>query len=222
VSDIFQEVDEEVRRDRLQKIWEKYQNLIVAAVAVILIAVGGWRFYEYSVAKQSAESGAAFEAAAILAAEGKHGEADAAFAKIATDGTASYRQLARLRRAAALAQTDVNAAVTMYEAIAADSSIGVALQDVAALRAGVLLMDAGLYAEARARFEPLSTDQRPYRHTAREMLALAAWRTGDVAAARRWHDMIVTDFLTPPSTRSRVEMLMALVGPDGKSSEAQP
>jgi len=157
----------------------------------------------------------------MLAIQGKHEDADAAFAKVATQGTPIYRQLARVRRAAELAQTDTKAAVTMYEAIAADSSISRELQDLAGMRAGVLLMDAGLYREARTRLEPLSADQRPYRHLARELLALAAWRAGDVPNARRWYDLIVTDQLTPPATRNRVEMLMALVGSENKGSEAQ-
>ena len=221
MSDIFQEVDEEVRRDQIKKFLERYQNLIIAGAVLILLAVAGWRGYEYWLAKRSAEAGAAFEAAISLAAQGKHEEADAAFAKLATEGTPVYRELARVRRAAELAHTDSKAAITMYEAIAADSSIGREVQDLAGLRAAVLLMDAGLFGEARARLEPLSTDGRPYRYTARELLALAAWRAGDIPATRRWYDLIATDLLTPPASRSRVEMLMALVGPDGKGSEAQ-
>jgi len=220
VSDIFQEVDEEVRKDQLQKLWERYQNLIVAGVILILAAVGGWRGYEYWMAQKSIVAGSAFEAAAILAVQGKHEEADAAFAKVATEGTPIYRQLARVRQAAELAQTDSKAAVAMYEAIAADSSISRELQDLAAMRAGALLMDQGLFGEARTRLEPLSADQRPYRHLARELLALAAWRAGDVPAARRWSDLIATDLATPPATRNRAEMLMALVGPENKA-EAQ-
>src|SRR5437762_5271411 len=82
VSDICQEVDEEVRREQLKKLWDRYQTLIVAVAILILAAVAGWRGYEYWIAKKSAESGAAFEAAAMLAAQGNHTEADAAFAKI--------------------------------------------------------------------------------------------------------------------------------------------
>ena len=66
MSDIFQEVDEEVRRDQLMKLWERYQNLIVAVVVLVLAAVGGWRGYEYWMAKQSIEAGTAFEAAVML------------------------------------------------------------------------------------------------------------------------------------------------------------
>jgi len=210
VSDIFQEVDEEVRREQLQKLWERYQNYIFAVVFVVLAAVGGWRGYDWWQAKMAAEAGAAFEAAQALSAAGKHAEAEAAFTKIATDGATRYRDLARMRAAAELAQRDPKAAITAYQNIADDGSVGPALRDLAGVRAGSLLMDQGSMNDARVRLEPLTTDGRPYRYTARELLALAAWRAGDTAAAKRWFDLIVTDIQTPPAIRSRVEMLMAL------------
>ena len=210
MSDIFQEVDEEVRREQLQKLWERYQNYIFAVVFVVLAAVGGWRGYDWWQAKMAAEAGAAFEAAQALSAAGKHAEAEAAFTKIATDGATRYRDLARMRAAAELAQRDPKAAITAYQNIADDGSVGPALRDLAGVRAGSLLMDQGSMNDARVRLEPLTTDGRPYRYTARELLALAAWRAGDTAAAKRWFDLIVTDIQTPPAIRSRVEMLMAL------------
>jgi hypothetical protein len=216
VSDIFQEVDEEVRREQLLKLWQRYQNFVVAAIALILIGVASWRGYEWWEAKKAAETGAAFESAAALAQEGKHAEAEAAFGKIATEGTAGYRNLARLRQAAELSQTDAKAAIAAYEKITADSSIGPELQDLAGIRAGVLLIDAGSFSDARKELEPLAGDGRPYRHTAREMLALAAWRAGDIPAAKQWFDMILTDILTPPDIRSRVERLAALVASENK------
>jgi len=211
VSDIFQEVDEEVRREQLKKLWERYQNYAFAGVFLILAAVGGWRGYDWWQAKQAAETGAAFEAAQTLSQEGKHAEAETAFAKIVADGAARYRDLARVRQAAELAERDARAAIAAYQTIADDRSVGPELQDLAGVRAGSLLIDAGSFNEVRARVEPLATEGRPYRHTARELLALAAWRSGDTAAGKRWFDLIVTDIQTPPTTRVRIEMLMALV-----------
>jgi len=84
------------------------------------------------------------------------------------------------------------------------------------VRAGTLLIDQGTPAEAAKRLEPLAAADRPFRHTARELLALAAWRSGNAAEAKRWFDLISTDAQTPPGTRSRVEMLMALLPTESK------
>lgn len=210
VSDIFREVDEEVRREQLKKLWDRYGNYVVVAAVLLVAAVAAWRAYMWWEARKAAENGAAFEAATALAEAGKRGEAEAAFAKIAADGTAGYRHLARMREAAELAQSDAKAAITAYDQIAADRAVGPVLQDLAALRAAALLIDTGALEEAQRRLEPLAANDRTFRHTAREFLVLAAWRAGDTAAAKRWFDLIMTDAQTPAATRSRVEMLMAL------------
>jgi hypothetical protein len=210
VSDIFQEVDEEVRREQLKKLWERYGHYAVAAAIVVVAGVAAWRGYEWWEARKAMETGAAFEAAITLAEANKPSEAEAAFAKIAADGTSGYRRLARMREAAELAQTDAKAAIAAYDKIAADGAVGPVLQDLASLRAGALLIDAGSLAEARQRLEPLAANDRTFRYTARELLVLAAWRAGDSAAVKRWSEMVMTDAQTPAATRSRVEMLMAL------------
>jgi hypothetical protein len=211
VADIFQEVDEEVRREQLKKLWQRYGNYIVAACIVVILAVGGWRGYEWWQSKRAAESGAAFEQAVALAASGKHEEAEAAFAKIATDGTAGYRVLARLREAAQVGQTNPKAAVKGYEEIAADGSVDQVMRDFATLRAGYLLVDTSSYGELKSVLEPLTGANRAFRHSARELLALSAWKAGDTAATRQWTDMILTDPQSPPGTRSRAEVLSQLI-----------
>jgi hypothetical protein len=216
VSDIFQEVDEEVRRDQLKKLWERYGNYMIAACVLVVVGVGAWRGYEWWETKKAAESGAAFEQAVTLAQAGKPQEAEAAFAKLAADGTASYRVLARLREAAELAATDPKSAVKAYDDIAADKSVGQVIQDLATLRTGFLLVDTDPYADMRSRLEPLTGPERPFRYGARELLALSAWKQGDMGAARRWTEMIIADPQAPPGARSRAEVLSELIGAGGK------
>ena len=72
MSDIFREVDEEVRREQFRKMWERYGKYVIAACVLLVVAVGGWRFYESNEAKKAAEAGAQFEAAMTLVNEGKN------------------------------------------------------------------------------------------------------------------------------------------------------
>lgn len=217
MSDIFQEVDEEVRREKLQQFWERHSNLIVAFALLVVLGVAGWRGYEWWEMKQAAESGAQFEAAVQLAETGKQAEAQAAFAKIAQEGSTGYRILARFREAAEFAKTDPAAAARVYASLAADSSLDRALRDLAATREGLVLVDTAPLAELTAKLEPLTTADRPFRHTARELLALSAWRNGDTAAAKRWLDMIATDAETPAGTRARMDVLMTLSNDKAKT-----
>jgi hypothetical protein len=216
VADIFQEVDEEVRRERLEKLWKQYGNYLIALCFLVVAGVGAWRGYEWWQDKKAAESGAAFEAAVTLAEAGKHQEAETAFAKLAADGSAGYRPLARLREAAELARTDRAAAIKAYDEIAADKSAGAVIDDLAMLRAGLLLVDTAPYAEIRTRLEPLSGADKTFRHTARELLALSAWKSGDMTAARQWTDMMMTDPQTPQGTLTRAQVLSELIAASGK------
>jgi hypothetical protein len=217
VSDIFSEVDEEVRRERLQQLWDKYSIYIIALAVLIVAGIGGWRGYEYWVAQKAAVAGAAFESAITLSEQGKHAEAQAAFAKVAAEAPQGYAVLARFRAAAELAQVKSEDAVKAYDVLAADNSLGSNWQDLAALRAGLLLVDSATFADLRTRLEPLTEPTRVYRHSARELLALSAWRAGDATAARRYVNLIASDAETPPGARTRIEALSALLAADGKS-----
>ena len=81
----------------------------------------------------------------------------------------------------------------------------------------MLLVDSAPLADVRRRLDPLAEPGRTFRHTARELLALSAWRSHDITAARRYIDIIATDGATPPGTRARIDVLSALIAADGKS-----
>jgi len=217
VSELFDEVDEEVRRDQLKKLWDKYSIFIIAGALLIIAGVGGWRGYQYFEAKKAAEAGAAFGKAVELSEANKHTEAEAAFNDLAARAPSGYRMLARLRAAAEVAGHDPKAAAKLYDDIAADRSIGAEQQDLAKVRAAGLLVDSAAYSEMQQRLESSTGPEATFRHSARELLALSAWRANDTAAARKWLELIANDGETPPSLRSRAEAMQALLPPVAKS-----
>jgi hypothetical protein len=217
VSELFDEVDEEVRRDQLKKLWDKYSIYIIALALLVIAGVGGWRGYQYLEAKKAAEAGAAFDKATELAEKGKHAEAEAAFADLVAKAPYGYRMLARVRVAAEVAARDTPAAAKMFDEIAADSSIPATERDLARVRAAQLLLETTTYPNMVQRLEPATAAGATFRHTARELLALSAWRANDATATRQWLDLIANDGETPPSLRSRAEALQALLPPVAKS-----
>jgi hypothetical protein len=217
VSQLFDEIDEDVRRDQLKRLWGKYSIYIIAGVILIIAAVGGWRGYQYLEATKAAEAGAAFDKAMELSEAGKHAEAEKAFADLAAKAPFGYRVLARLRMAEEVASRDQQAAAKLFDEIAADRSVGVAERDLARIRAAQLLLESTSYPDMKERLEAAAAPDATFRHTARELLALSAWRANDASATRQWLDMIANDGQTPPSLRSRAEALQALLPPVAKS-----
>jgi hypothetical protein len=217
VSELFDEVDEDVRRDQLKKLWDQYSIYIIAGALLIIAAVGGWRGYQYLEAKKAAEAGAAFDQAVELSEASKHAEAEAAFNNLAAKAPSGYRILSRLHAAAEAGSRDPKAAAKLYDDISADRSVGAAEQDLARIRAAGLLVDTAGYPDMLARLEPATAPGATFRHTARELLVLSAWRANDMTAARRWLDLIANDGETPAGLRSRAEALQALLPPVAKS-----
>jgi hypothetical protein len=217
VTELFNEVDEEVRREQLQKLCEKYSIFIIAAALLVIAAVGGWRGYQYFEEKKAAEAGDAFNKAVELSEQGKHSEAESAFTDLAAKAPAGYRMLARFRAAAEAATREPQAGAKMFDELAADASIGAEQQALARIRAAGLLVDNASYADMLRRLEPDAAAGQTFRHSARELLALSAFRANDSTATRQWLDQLELDAETPPSMRSRAEALQALLPPNAKT-----
>ncbi len=222
MSDIIREVEEELRHERYKRLWDRYGLYVVVAALLVVLAVAGWRGWEWYSARQQAASGARFESAMQLARSGQHAEAEAAFKQIAQDGTAGYRVLARFRLAAETARTDKAAGAAAFDALAADNSIEPAMRDIARLQAGYLLVDTASVDEMRQRLEPLAGPAAPFRHSANELIGLAHMRAGETEAAARIFTAILNDQETPPSMRQRVQVLNALVASGAAPANAEP
>ena len=217
MTEIFDEVDEEVRREQLKKLWDKYSLFIIAAALLIVAAVGGWRGYQYLEAKKAAQAGDAFNRAVELSEQNKHSEAEAAFAELAANGPSGYRILSRFHLGAEAASRDPKAGAKIFDELAADPSIGSEQQELARIRAAGLLLDSTPYSEMLQRLQSETAPGSTFRHVARELLALSAFRANDATATRQWLDQIALDSDTPPGLRSRAEALQALLPPVAKS-----
>ena len=145
MADIFHEVDEEVRREQLKKLWDRYSVYLIAAAVLIVAASRRGAVMNIGSPKRAAAAGAAFEAAMSLSEQGKYTEAEAAFAKVAAEAPQGYRVLARMRAAGALAQVKPAEAVKAYDEISADASVGA---DLAGSRRRARRHAAGGYAVA--------------------------------------------------------------------------
>ena len=77
---LLREVDEELRRDQFQQIWEQYGTYIIGAVAALLIGVGGYKWWDGRQAAAAEAAGLRFEQALNLAETGNADEALKSFA----------------------------------------------------------------------------------------------------------------------------------------------
>lgn len=214
-TSIIREVEEELRRERLEKLWQRYAPIVIAAAAAIVLGVAGYKFWQSWQAGRAATTGAQFEEALQLSAEGKGEEAQSLLASIGAGGPVGYKMLARLKQAsdnAAAGRTDE--AVAAYDAIVADGSADPILKGYARLAAATLLVDKVDSTAIENRLKGQDEAQSPWRHGARELLGLAAFRASQLDTAERYFTALLVDPGAPQGMRRRAEMMMALIVAD--------
>ncbi|MDP4022762.1 tetratricopeptide repeat protein [Methylobacterium sp. NEAU 140] len=221
-NEFIREVDEDYRRDRILQIWRRYSGVIIAVAVLLVAGVAGWRYWEAQQRAAAETASVQFDDANRLAREGKTAEADKAYDALEAQGPAGYRLLARFRSAAETAKADPAKGAAEYDKLAEDTALGDGLRDLARLRAALIRMDGADPAPALASLQGLAAGT-PFRHTAREMLGLAALKKGDYEEAGRWFDQIVADPETPRNLRERIEVYAAIVaGGPVTVTEAKP
>ena len=209
-NEFIREVDEEYRRDRIAQIWNRYQTLIVGLAVLVIAAVGGWRYWQHLERTRAEAAAVRYQNALRLDQDGKDEEAAQVLRSLSTDPAGGYRLLARFRLAAEAGQQNADEGAKAFDALAADGTVPAVLQDLARLRAAMLRMDSDT-AAAQSGLERIATPTNAWRHTAREMLGLAALKKGDYDGAGRWFDQIAADRDAPQALRSRLEIYTALV-----------
>jgi hypothetical protein len=219
----MREVQDEMRKERLARIWDRYGIVIIAAAALLLLAVVGYKFAEYRNLGARETASREFEAAADLASKGKAQEAHKAFEAMLKDAPAGYGALARLRSAAAFAAEGKRAeAVAAYDAVSKDTSADTLLRDFATLQAALLSVDSADWTEMQNRLKDLTNDTNAWRAPARELVGLAALKAGNQDEARKAFEQILADNAAPPSTAERARILMTILTEAALAKGAQP
>ena len=209
---LIREVEEELRREQYEKLWKQYGTYILIAAAAIVIAVGGYNYWQYARLKAAEDNGAQFTKAVELFQEGKKADAEKAMQKLASDGSGGYQALARLKLAGDLATAGKTAeAVAAFDKIAGDTSSDELLRQVAQLRAAMLRLDTADWTEMKNRLNDLVADTNPWRFSARELRGLAAFKASKLAEARKEFSALLADQAVPAGIRRRANMMMALL-----------
>lgn len=211
MSDIFREVDEDIRQEKYRRLWDRFGPWVIALAVVVVVGTGGYRGWLYWQETQAQASGAKFQEAVRAAESGKLDEAENLLAEL-EDSSGGYPVLARLRAASLQEKSgDKEAALASFDAIAANTSVDSSFRDIASLRAAYLAADLKDYTAVADRAEPLTGDRNPFRAGAREILAVSAWKAGDVDKAREWMNAISGDLETPTDVTRRIQVLNEVI-----------
>ena len=214
MADIFREIDEDLRRENFARLWARYGIYLIAILVVVVLGtagVVGWRQYQDS---QRRAEGVRYAAAAALVQQGKTADAAAAFAAITHEASSSRAMLASFEEAGLRAKLGkADAALAIYNRLAADGGLDSAYRDLANLLAARTML--GLAGDPKAvvaRLKPLTDAENPWHASALEMTALADLKAGDRAAARGLYQKLADDLTASAGVRARAAEMAAALG----------
>jgi hypothetical protein len=213
VSEIFREIDEELRRDNLLKLWSRYGRYIIAVGLLVLVAAGGivaWRDHQLS--ERRAQS-LRYASGLSLAREGKEAEAAKVFAAVAQEN-GGYATLAAFEEAELLAKSgDRKGAVTAYDRIAATGGLDPFFRDLAVLLSVMHGAPEGDLQSVIDRLAPMAATGNPWRSTALELSAAARVESGDRSGALSVYKNLADDLAAPQGLRARAAEMAAALAP---------
>ncbi|MCC7276606.1 MAG: tetratricopeptide repeat protein [Alphaproteobacteria bacterium] len=214
MADIFQEVDEELRRHRAVQLWRRYGIYVIGAAVVLVLATAAWTGWNHYRTQQRIEAGNRFTAGLLLANQGQLDEAGKLFSEVEGAPAAGFALLARFETAALKQRAgDRPGAIAIYDAIAADGKAPDSYREAALLLSVMQSADDGDPKALADRLAPIAADANPWRFMARELQAVLAHRAGDTARARTMLKALSDDAAAPAALRARAaEMSQALDG----------
>lgn len=220
---LLREVDEELRREKMERLWQRYNGLILGAAAVVIAGVAGYKFLESRRLSATYTAGSQFNAAVELANQNKREEAVKAFQHIAETGPHGYASLAKLHIAGAYVKDGKTAeAVAAFDALAADPSVDQLLKNFAQLQAASLRMDQADFTEMQNRLNSLTGESSPYKVSARELLGFAAFKAGKLEEARKLLEPLLIDPNATRAIQDRIKIVMAEIASAELAKEAPP
>lgn len=224
ITDTFvREVDENLRRDRLQDFAKRYGVWLIVAVVLFLGASGGWIYWQHRQAQQSEQQ--VEQLADVYRDFGAGNTAGAAqkLDQLSGSGSEAVRASAAFGRAAlAIEENDHKLAIAKYREIAADKSLPRPFRDLALIRQTALEFDQLKPEEVIGRMESLAKPGEPWFGSAGEMTAAALIKQGKKQEAGRLYAAISKDKTVPDTIRARSVQIASTLGVDASSVIAAP
>jgi hypothetical protein len=209
---LLREVDEELRREQLAKLWERYGTYILALAVAFVALVGGYKVWEARQIEFAQAGGKKYNEARSLLASGKTDDALKAFDELIASGHAGYSALALLQKAGAdITANKPKEALAILEKAEQEAGSDPILKGFIQLQIASLKLGEADFTEIQNRLTELASEGNPWRHSARELIGLAALKAGKTDEAAKAFEAILADRKAPQNIADRARVMMGSI-----------
>lgn len=216
-DEFLEEVEKDIRQEKLLNLWKKYGKQVTAGLVGIIIIVAGynlWSQYEHNKQVQMAEK---LITAHELMAQGELVKAQAILTDLSQQSRSIYQSLALFQKAALLFQEGSpeksREAINIYNQLGANNKMDPLWRDLAAFLSVMISIDmqGQKVDDLLAKLEPLTQDDNPWRYFAKEMKGLLLYRKGDKSQSTEIFARLVQDNQTPQGISLRSRLMVQIL-----------
>ena len=207
MSDIFNEIDEELRQDKAARLWKAYGKYLIALAISIILAIAGYRFIEHKQEKNKEQASELYELASEAGRSGDKNAAIELFSDDRFDETIGYAIVSKLKKAAlAKSNNDLEGMAIVLKEIITNEEIPLYMRDLARLKLFVSDNDNNI-----SQLGTLIEGDGPWKFLALELKGGIELKGGNFKEARSIFEELINEADTPNALRRRAsEILKAL------------
>ena len=212
MADLFQEIDDELRQDKASRMWRVYGKYVVAAAIVIIISVGGYKFWQQKQLDDGEKASIAYEAALARSASGDHKGAIDRLNQEEIGTVAGYAALSQMQKAnLAMKIKDFEAALITFKDIAENDNYPQSIKEWASFRHAAVSVEKQIGTNAPADLDSLIATDSPWRFLAKEIKAIKEIETGNKSGAKAIFSELADDENAPERLRLRAAEFLKIL-----------
>lgn len=208
----IREIDEDLKNEKLKKIWDKYGLFIILSVIILVSAAVSIETFKSWNEKRNQEFSNAYAYALNLQNQGRYAEALDILSNMEKSKRGVYSDIAQIQMAnIKLEQGKTEEAIAILDNAAKNEDFNQQIREIATIKLASYKLDYAPTEELQKMLQPFVETQGTWTNVAKELLAMLAIREGDFTKSRELYQQISVAENTPEALKTRaLDMLNVL------------
>lgn len=208
----IREIDEELKNEKLKKIWDRYGLFIILFIVVAISAAVSFETFTAWKEKRNQEFSDTYAYALNLQNQGRYAEAMEVLDKLQKSKKAVYSDIAEIQMAnIKMEQNKVEEAIAILENVVKNKDFNPQMKEIALIKLASYKLDYAPSEEIQEMLMPLASENGVWTNIAKEMLAMLAVRDGDLDRAKSLYQEISVAANTPETLKARAQDMLNVI-----------
>lgn len=216
----IREIDEELKNEKLKKIWDKYGLFIILFVIIVISAAVSVETFKSWNEKRNQEFSNTYAYALNLQNQGRYAEAMEILERLTKAKKGIYSDVAEIQMSnVLLEQGKVEPAIAILEKVSNEEDFNPQMKDIATIKLASFKLDYAPSEEIEKMLTPFVTSNGTWANIAKEMLAMLAVRDGNFEKAKTMYQEISVAENTSETLKARAQDMLNVINEAQKENK---